>query len=55
MKLENNEYSKADLELYGVLMQTHFYVDGVINCPYIDDGKLKDNLILISKEPVEID
>ena len=55
VKMENKEYSKADLEMYSVLMQTHFYVDGIINCPYIDDGKLKDNLILISREPVEID
>ena len=31
------------------LMKEHFYVDGIINCPYIEEGNIVDTLILIPK------
>ena len=43
------EYSKEELEKYVELLQEHFYTDGVINCPYIENGKMIDNLTLIPK------
>ncbi len=43
------EYSKEELEKYVELLQEHFYTDGVINCPYIENGNMIDNLTLIPK------
>ena len=53
-KLEQNKYSEADLTLYMELIKQHFYYDGVINCPYIDDTNTVDNLLLIPKTIVNI-
>ena len=44
------EYSKEELEKYVELLQEHFYTDGVINCPYIENGNMIDNLTLIPKD-----
>ena len=43
------EYSKEELEKYVELLQEHFYTDGVINCPYIENGNMIDSLTLIPK------
>lgn len=43
------EYSKEELEKYVELLQEHFYTNGVINCPYIENGNMIDNLTLIPK------
>ncbi len=43
------EYSKEELEKYVELLQEHFYTDGVINCPHIENGNMIDNLTLIPK------
>ena len=43
------EYSKEELEKYVELLQEYFYTDGVINCPYIENGNMIDNLTLIPK------
>lgn len=48
-KIENEEYSQPDLENYMALLEEHFYKDGVITCPYIEDGNVTDHLTLISK------
>ena len=48
-KMENEEYSQADLEKYMALLEEHFYKDGVVTCPYIEDGNVTDHLTLISK------
>ena len=49
IKIENGEYSKADLAIYMELIKQHFYSEGVINCPYIENGNITDNLVLIPK------
>ena len=49
-KIENNEYSKSFLQQITKQMDRHFYTDGLINCPYYEDGNITDNLILIPKE-----
>ena len=54
VKIENGEYSKADLAIYMELIKQHFYSDGVINCPYIENGNITDNLVLIPKSIEEI-
>lgn len=49
VKMENNQYSKEELNNYFDLMKEHFYVDGIINCPYIEGNNIVDTLILIPK------
>ena len=48
-KMENNLYSEEKLNNYINLMKEHFYVDGIINCPYIEGNNIVDTLILIPK------
>ena len=52
VKMENNLYSKEELNNYFDLMKEHFYVDGIINCPYIEDNNIVDTLILIPKTEI---
>lgn len=54
IKIENGEYDKQDLAIYMELIKVHFNTDGIINCPYIENGNIIDNLTLISKNLVEI-
>lgn len=49
VKMENNLYSEEELSNYIDLMKEHFYVDGIINCPYIEGNNIVDTLILIPK------
>ena len=44
-----SEYSEEELNNYIDLMKEHFYVDGIINCPYIEGNNIVDTLILIPK------
>ena len=53
-KYEDNKYSEADLLLYMELIKQHFYNDGIINCPYIEDNNIVDNLLLIPKTIINI-
>ena len=53
-KYEDNKYSEADLLLYMELIKQHFYQDGIINCPYIEDNNIVDNLLLIPKTIINI-
>ena len=53
-KYEDNKYSEADLTLYMELIKQHFYQDGIINCPYIEDNNIVDNLLLIPKTIINI-
>lgn len=48
-KMENKEYSEEELNNYIDLMKEHFYVDGIINCPYVEGNNIVDTLILIPK------
>lgn len=53
MKMENKEYSEEEINNYIELIKTHFYVDGIINCLYIEDNKVIDTLVLIPKTKVD--
>ena len=53
-KLEQNKYSEADLLLYMELIKQHFYHNGIISCPYIEDNNIVDNLLLIPKTIINI-
>ena len=53
-KYEDNKYSEADLTLYMELIKQHFYQDGIINCPYVEDNNIVDNLLLIPKTIINI-
>lgn len=48
-KYENNEYSEKELNIYLELFKEHFYYDGIINCPYIENNLIVDQLLLIPK------
>ena len=49
VKMENKEYSDEELNSYIELISEHFYYDGVISCPYMEENNLIDTLILIPK------
>ena len=40
---------KEELNNYIDLMKEHFYVGGIINCPYVESNNIVDTLILIPK------
>ena len=49
-KIEKEEYDKEDLAIYMELIKAHFYADGIINCSYIENGNIIDNLTKIKKK-----
>ena len=51
-KVRKKLYSKKELDNYLYLMKEHFYVDGIISCPYFEDNNLVDVLALIPKKEV---
>ena len=51
-KYENNEYSKQELDKYFELFKEHFYYDGIINCPYVENNLVIDQLLLVPKTKV---
>lgn len=51
-KNENEEYSQTDVERYIALLEEHFYKDGVVTCPYIEEGNITDHLTLIPKNTI---
>ena len=53
-KMKNNKYSNEFLEDFISKSKEHLYVDGIISCPYVEDNKLKDILILVPKIKMEI-
>lgn len=53
-KIANSEYDNATLTIYNELLKQNFYTDGIINCPYIENENIVDNLTLIPKIPTEI-
>ena len=53
-KISNGEYDNATLTIYNELLNQNFYANGIINCPYIENEKIVDNLILIPKTLAEI-
>ena len=51
-KFENNLYNEIDLKMIMTLLQEHFYTDGVICCPYVEDNNITDQLVLIPKTEI---
>ena len=48
-KIENKEYSEQEINRYLQLLEENFYINGVINCPIIEDGIVVDHVDLIAK------
>lgn len=48
-KIENEEYSKQELNEYLKLLQENFYTNGVINYPIIENEMIIDHVDLIQK------
>lgn len=48
-KIENEEYSKQELNEYLKLLQENFYTNGIINCPIIENEMIIDHVDLIQK------
>ena len=53
-KMKNNKYSNEFLGDFISKSKEHLYIDGIISCPYVDENKLKDILILVPKTKMEI-
>ena len=52
-KMKNNKYSNEFLANFISKSKEHLYIDGIISCPYVDENKLKDILILVPKTKME--
>jgi len=48
-KLDKNLYNEIDLQQINKLIDEHFYTDGLIFCPYIENKIVVDQLLLIPK------
>ena len=53
-KMKSNKYSNEFLEYFISKSREHLYVDGIISCPYVEENKLKDILILIPKKDITV-
>ena len=53
-KMKNNKYSNEFLGDFISKSKEHLYIDGIISCPYVDENKLKDILILVPKTKTKI-
>lgn len=53
-KMKDNKYSNEFLEDFISKSQEHLYIDGLISCPYVDENKLKDILILVPKTKISL-
>ena len=53
-KMKNNKYSNEFLGDFISKSKEHLYIDGIISCPYVDENKLKDILILVPKTKIKI-
>ena len=53
-KMKNNKYSNEFLGDFISKSKEHLYIDGIISCPYVEENKLKDILILVPKTKMEI-
>ena len=50
----DEEYDNATLTINNELLNQNFYANGIINCPYIENENIVDNLTLIPKTLTEI-
>ena len=53
-KMKLNKYSNEFLEYFISKSREHLYVDGIISCPYVEENKLKDILILVPKKDIAV-
>ena len=53
-KMKSNQYSNEFLEYFISKSREHLYVDGIISCPYVEENKLKDILILVPKKDIAL-
>lgn len=53
-KMKSNKYSNEFLEYFISKSREHLYVYGIISCPYVEENKLKDILILIPKKDITV-
>ena len=53
-KTKNNKYSNEFLEKLISKSKEHLYIDSIISCPYVNENKLKDILILVPKTKMKI-
>ena len=53
-KMKNNKYSNEFLGDFISKSKEHLYIDGIISCPYVEENKLKDILILVPKKDIAV-
>ena len=50
--MTRNEYSSEFVNDFFVKAHNHFYVDGIIGCPYFEGNVAKDFLLLVPKKEI---
>ena len=53
-KMKLNKYSNEFLECFISKSREHLYIYGIISCPYVEENKLKDILILVPKKDIAV-
>ena len=53
-KMKSNKYSNEFLEYFISKSREQLYIDGIISCPYVEENKLKDILILVPKKDIAV-
>ena len=49
-KMKSNKYSNEFLKYFISKSREYLYAEGIISCPYVEENKLKDILILVPKK-----
>ena len=52
-KMKSNQYSNEFLKYFISKQREYLYAEGIISCPYVEENKLKDILILVPKTKME--
>ena len=52
LKMKRNEYPSGYVDEFFAKAHSHFYVDGIIGCPYFEGNVTKDFLLLVPKKEV---
>ena len=53
-KMKSNKYSNEFLKYFISKSREYLYAEGIISCPYVEENKLKDILILVPKKDIAV-
>lgn len=52
LKMKRNEYPSEFVNYFFAKAHSHFYIDGIIGSPYIEENAVKDFLLLVPKKEI---